>query len=220
MPWARQSFAEALGLHVDGSGTSGHLSCQRPGKQQPKGKGQNFDGFILWCWTKHVAEYIIRIYVCMQYTIMHWNKKPEIKCYQSRSCALVVECSQNYHQPFAKMWMYWCKLLVVKLWRVWLRKIVILSYGKWQFWTATSATSATSSRNLLFSIAVGLPEENINYPQPSQCTAPIPDASLRPTMRQAWSWSSWNWLELAKLCTPKASLKKFMIHYSNGSWFF
>jgi hypothetical protein len=71
---------------------------------------------------------------------------------------------------------------------------------------------------LLFSIAVGLPEENINYPQPSQCTAPIPDASLRPTMRQAWSWSSWNWLELAKLCTPKASLKKFMIHYSNGSW--
>ena len=46
MPWARQSFAEALGLHVDGSGTSGHLSCQRPGKEQPKGKGQNVDGFI------------------------------------------------------------------------------------------------------------------------------------------------------------------------------
>ena len=133
----------------------------------PRGRGKISMDLSAWCWTKHVAEYIIRIYVCMQYTIMHWNKKPEIKCYQSRS-----------------------------------------------------ATSATSSRNLLFSIAVGLPEENINYPQPSQCTAPIPDASLRPTMRQAWSWSSWNWLELTKLCTPKASLKKFMIHYSNGSCFF
>lgn len=59
-------------------------------RSNPRGRGKMSMDLSAWCWTKHVAEYIIRIYVCMQYTIMHWNKKPEIKCYQSRSCALVV----------------------------------------------------------------------------------------------------------------------------------
>ena len=59
-PWAghggaRQSFAEARGLHVDGSGTSGHLSFQRPVATQGEGAKCLWIQRIVLDYFNHVA---------------------------------------------------------------------------------------------------------------------------------------------------------------------